>query len=84
MKILNDPNGYAVNVATGTVHTRYAGDHAGDTQRTRTVEGAESLLAGQPAQLCRTCYPDYGRSVPDVEAPRTGQVRRSAKPSEAS
>lgn len=76
MTIPPDADGYSVNQSTGTVHTRYAGDHAGDSQRTRTVSGVESLLGGTRPKVCRTCYPAQIRAP---QSPQNGQVRRNAE-----
>jgi hypothetical protein len=67
-----DPNGYAVNPATGTVHTRYAGAHAGLHYRTRTVKGVEHYLDGRKPKVCELCYP----SPRYPEPPRPVQQRR--------
>ena len=68
-----DPIGYSVNPATGTVHTRYAGDHAGDSYRTRTVKGVETLLDGKQPSVCKLCYPSHRYA----EKPKAPQQRRS-------
>lgn len=72
-----DPNGYAVNPSTGTVHTRYVGEHGGQTQRTRTVKGVETLLDGRAAKACPTCYPSP--TYPEAAKPRAPQKRRVPK-----
>ena len=69
-----DANGYAVNPATGTVHTRYAGEHAGLHYRTRTVKGVETLLDGKKLTVCSVCYP---APLYDTPAPSAPQQRRS-------
>ena len=66
-----DPNGYSVNVSTGTIHTRYA-DH-GDGNRTRTEKGVLTLLDGQKPKACKLCYP----SPRYPEPPRPPQKRRA-------
>lgn len=71
-----DLDGYAVNPATGTVHTRYAGEHAGLHYRTRTVKGVETLLNGRKLNVCSVCYPSPQYDPP----PRPPQQRRSGKP----
>ena len=53
-----DPDGYSVNQSTGTVHTRYVGDHAGTSYRTRTVKGVETLLDGRKPKVCEVCFPN--------------------------
>lgn len=68
-----DPNGYAVNQDSGTIHTRYPGAHAGQHYRTRTPKGVESLLDGRTPKVCATCYP----SPRYPEPPRPPQQRRS-------
>ena len=74
MRVPLDPNGYAVNPATGTVHTRYAGEHAGLHYRTRTVKGVETLLDGKKLTVCLVCYPSPQYDTP---APAKPQQRRS-------
>lgn len=59
-----DPIGYSVNQSTGTIHTRYAGDHAGDAYRTRTVKGVETLLDGRKPKVCDVCYPSPSYATP--------------------
>lgn len=71
-----DPDGYSVNQATGTVHTRYAGEHAGTTRRTRTGIGVETLLDGQKGKLCRQCYPVAEKQAP-LSAPQTRRIDRA-------
>ena len=66
-----DPNGYKVNVSTGTIHTRYA-THA-DGERTRTAKGVETLLDGKQGKACKTCY---GKTPRYPEGPRPPQRRR--------
>ena len=77
-----DPNGYAVNVATGTIHTRYAGDHAGLHYRTRTVKGVETLLDGRKPTVCSVCFPSPRYAEPDK--PKRTQRRRNKAPSPSS
>lgn len=69
-----DPIGYAVNSSTGTVHTRYVGEHGGVTQRTRTVKGVETILDGRKLNVCAICYPRP--LYPDTQ-PKAPQKRRS-------
>lgn len=69
-----DPIGYSVNVGTGTIHTRYAGDHAGTAYRTRTAKGVLTLLDGKPGNVCAVCYGKTPR-YPDT-TPRPIQQRR--------
>ena len=70
-----DPIGYSVNQSTGTVHTRYAGDHAGNAYRTRTERGVLTLLEGRQPKVCSVCYPSprYAQPV----KPKVPQQRRS-------
>ncbi|MCA1570822.1 MAG: hypothetical protein LC798_10995 [Chloroflexi bacterium] len=80
MKIPHDSQGYSVNPATSTVHTRYAGEHAGQTRRARTLAGAESLLDGADPHVCKTCYPaGVSRPSPVSDQPEPGQTRRTPK-----
>ena len=65
-----DPNGYSVNVSTGTIHTRYA-DH-GNGLRTRTEKGVRTLLDGKRGKVCKDCYPSPQYAQP----PRPPQKRR--------
>ena len=64
MSIPFDPMDYSVNLSTGTIHTRHAGDHAGDVRRTRTQKGATTLLDGKEPRACGVCYvsPRYAAS----------------------
>jgi hypothetical protein len=75
-KLPYDPAGYSVNRETGTIHTRYAGDHAGTTLRTRTARGVDSLLAGAPMHVCRTCYSGDTPEPQPAPSAEAGQVRR--------
>jgi hypothetical protein len=61
-----DAEGWSVNLTTGTVHTRYAGDHAGDSYRTRTEKGVLNLLAGRKPTICKRCFssPRYADTTP--------------------
>jgi hypothetical protein len=70
-----DPDGYAVNPVTGTVHTRYPKHDAGLHFRTRTVKGVLHYLAGREPIICATCYanPVYPAPPPTT----TPQHRRS-------
>lgn len=61
-----DSDGYSVNQNTGTIHTRYAGDHAAGSLRTRTPRGVETLLDGRKGKLCAVCY-----SAPRYPTPPT-------------
>lgn len=72
VKLPIDANGYAVTPSTGTVHTRYAGEHAGTHYRTRTAKGVETLLDGKRPKICKLCYP----SPRYPEPPRPPQRRR--------
>jgi hypothetical protein len=65
-----DPDGYAVNAETGTIHTRYASH--GNGTRTRTEKGVMTLLNGQDGKPCQICYP----SPRYTEPPRPPQQRR--------
>lgn len=78
MTFPTDPDGYSVNLDTGTVHTRYAADHAGNSYRTRTVRGVENLLDGREPKICRTCYPSAATTTP--RSTPTPQRRRNAAP----
>ena len=72
-----DPIGYSVNQSTDTIHTRYAGDHAGDSYRTRTVKGVLTLLDGKKPNVCGVCYPSPRYDTPaPASAP---QKRRSGR-----
>jgi hypothetical protein len=71
-----DPIGYSVNQSTGTIHTRYAGEHAGDAYRTRTEKGVLTLLDGRKPKLCSVCYPSPQYATP--APPRAPQRRRTA------
>jgi hypothetical protein len=53
-----DTDGYAVNPRTGTVHTRYAGEHATDAVKVRTLEGVYNVLGNTDPKPCLTCYPE--------------------------
>lgn len=75
-KLPYDPQGYAVNAETGTVHTRYAGEHAGTTRRTRTAAGVDSILQGKSPKVCRTCYPPDAPMPSPAPSPEAGQARR--------
>lgn len=80
-RIPTDPIGYSVNQSTGTVHTRYAGDHAGDSYRTRTVRGVETLLDGKEPNTCSVCYPHpFYKTTPPPSEPQ----RRRSGPRKAS
>lgn len=76
MSIPIDPEGYSINVDTGTIHTRYA-THAGLFTRTRTVKGATYLLDGKDANPCSVCYPSPQYDLPPT--PKKPQVRRKPK-----
>ena len=70
-----DPLGYAVNVSTATVHSRYA-EHAGKVHRTHDPKRVESMLAGRSISVCSVCYP-----APQYERPKgQPQRRRVSKP----
>lgn len=70
-----DPIGYSVNQSTGTIHTRYAGDHAGDAYRTRTEKGVRTLLAGvKKPKVCERCYPAPQYAQPDRAKPQRRRV----------
>jgi hypothetical protein len=56
-QIPDSPDGYAVNVSTGGVHTRYAGEHAGNAQKTRGTEAVRNLLGDQEPTICAVCFP---------------------------
>jgi hypothetical protein len=56
MGLPESPGGYAVDRATGAVHLRHA-SHATDLAKTRTVTGAESILAGRQPMPCWDCFP---------------------------
>jgi len=70
-----DDIGYSVNLTSGTIHTRYAGDHAGDAYRTRTAKGVETLLDGRQPKVCAVCYPSPRYAEP--AKPKVPQRRRS-------
>lgn len=74
MSIPIDPDGYSVNVDTGTIHTRYA-THAPGI-RTRTVKGVHTLLGDMDGKPCKTCYPSPAYET--AERPKTQQTRRSS------
>ena len=78
-----DPIGYAVNIGTGTIHTRYA-DHGNGT-RTRTTKGVLALLDGQPGKPCVTCYgksPRYPDTTPrPIVKRRSGPASNGSAPS---
>lgn len=74
-----DPIGYSVNPSTGTIHTRYAGDHAGEAYRTRTEKGVLALLDGKPGTACETCYGKTPRYASDPTALVKPQRRRKPK-----
>jgi hypothetical protein len=82
-----DPNGYTVNVSTGTIHTRYAGIHAGESYRTRTTKGVLHLLNGDEGQACSICYPSpqypAGPESKPPQVRRTTPVPNKAKPKKA-
>jgi len=69
-----DPIGYSVNLSSGTVHTRYAGDHSGESYRTRTEKGVLNLLDGAKPKICSVCYPSpqYATPAPPPQKRRTG------------
>jgi hypothetical protein len=71
-----DPEGYAVDVELGYVHSRYA-DHAVGCPRTRSVAGVRSLLASGPGvgRACTTCYPP-----PPPPAPRRREPAKASLP----
>lgn len=77
IRIPIDSDGYSVNIASGTIHTRYAGDHAGDAYRTRRVKGVETLLDGRKPKVCAVCYPSprYATPAPSSKP----QLRRKPK-----
>jgi hypothetical protein len=76
-----DPDGYAVTLSTGTVHTRYAGEHAGTHMRTRTVKGVETLLDGRKPAICKVCYGD--KPPLPASTSRPPQQRRSGPKAKA-
>ncbi len=54
LQIPDSETGYSVSIS-GTVHTRYAA-HAGNVQRTRTADGARTILDGREGSLCQVCF----------------------------
>ena len=58
-----DPEGYAVDPATGAVHRRYA-RHAPLGLRTRSREGVTLYLKGAEPVVCRKCWPTYRKPRP--------------------
>ena len=64
-----DPEGYAVDVELGYVHSRYAA-HAVGLQRTRSVMGVVQLLRDGVGRPCSLCYPP---PEPDPVKPRRGR-----------
>ncbi len=54
LQIPDSETGYSVSTS-GTVHTRYAA-HAGNVQRTRTADGARTILDGREGSLCQVCF----------------------------
>lgn len=54
--IPHDREGYAVEVDTGRVHTRYA-RHVQGASRTRVIRGVYALLDGREPVPCDECYP---------------------------
>lgn len=80
MRLPIDPDGYSVNPSTGTVHTRYAGDHARDSWRTRTARGVENILDGQKGSVCKTCYPSPSYAKPARDEPPQKRRTPTADP----
>ncbi len=77
IRIPLDPNGYSVNLSTGTVHTRYPGAHAGTVHRTSDPQRAVSMLNGREPNVCGTCYPVPVYPRPPKRSPQRRRVAAS-------
>jgi hypothetical protein len=54
----HDPEGYAVDRASGVVHCRYADHLPAHALRTRKAAGVQAYLGTEPT-VCRRCWPNY-------------------------
>lgn len=72
-----DREGYAVDVVSRIVHTRYA-RHAEGLPRTRSLAGAYVLLANADAEPCPLCYPAPPEPEPAPMVVRRWSGRRRA------
>ncbi len=75
LQIPDSETGYSVSTS-GTVHTRYAA-HAGNVQRTRTADGARTILDGREGVLCQVCFPETktdATPTTDAVVPKTEEA----------
>jgi hypothetical protein len=81
MSIPASVKGYRVDPFTGAIHTRYA-THASHLPRTKTAEGAASLLGDVDPRPCAECFPGTRKPAPRTRtiAPRPTSVVRTPEP----
>ncbi len=78
LQIPDSETGYSVSTS-GTVHTRYAA-HAGNVQRTRTADGARTILDGREGSLCQVCF-KADDSTETTGGPAPASTTETAAPS---